>query len=131
MSWWTKLFGSGAGDAVSAVAGVADKAFYTDQEKAGDDQADTAAARGFAAPGRGSGYFGDLVDAANRGIRPGVTVWLIGGFVGWWKFPDPGAVDPFYHQLLLIVLTFWFGGRVLLKDLPAAVAAMLALKRRR
>lgn len=131
MSWWTKLFGSGAGDAVTAVATVADEAIYTTQEKAEADSADTTAARAFAAPGQGRGYIRDLTDAANGAIRPYVTVWLLGGFSGWWKFPDPGAIDPFYLQLLLIVLTFWFGGRVLLKDLPAAVAAMLALRRRR
>jgi hypothetical protein len=129
VSWWAKLFGGGG--AVAAVAGVVDKAIYTDQEKAADDSHDTASARAFAAPVSAGGYFGDLVDACNRAIRPGVTVWLLGGFVGWWQFPDPGRVDPFYHTVLLLVLTFWFGGRVLLKDLPATVAVLLALKRGR
>lgn len=60
-----------------------------------------------------------LVNAVNRIIRPGVTIGLIGGLLGWWDLPDPETFDPTYFRMAEIVLVFWFGGRFLTKDAPA------------
>jgi len=62
-----------------------------------------------------------LVNGINRLIRPAVTVGLIGGLFGWWPLPQPNTVDPMYWRYTEIVVTFWFGGRALFKDLPAAI----------
>jgi len=115
------LFGGGGAE---TVARIADKAVYTKEERAADDAKDLADARAFAAPTGQPGLINQLVDAANRCIRPGVTLWLVGGFVGWWTLPAHDAVDPYWQNVFMIVLTFWFGGRALLKDLPAAVRAI-------
>jgi len=126
MGWWSKIFGGGV---VETVGKTIDNVHYSGQEQAADDLADTNAARAFAAPGSGGqGYFNDLVDAFNRLIRPGLTVWLMGGFVGWWPLPRPDMIDPFWLQIFLVVVTFWFGGRVLLKDLPAMIKAIMAFR---
>lgn len=113
------LFGGSAG--AEKALDVVDKAFHTEQERATEDAADLASAREFAAPSDNPGVFNQLVDAASRLVRPGVTLWLIGGFVGWWKLPDPGSIDPYWLNVFMLVLTFWFGGRAILKDLPQAI----------
>lgn len=124
MSIWTKiggwLFGGGG---VEKVLDVTDKAFYTEQEKAQEDAKDLSDARSMQMFTHGS-IFDIVVDGLNRLVRPGVTLWLVGGFVGWWKLPDPGLIDPYWHNIFLIVITFWFGGRALLKDLPTAIRLM-------
>ena len=124
MSIWTKiggwLFGGGG---VEKVLDVTDKAFYTEQEKAQEDAKDLSDARSMQMFTHGS-FFDILVDGTSRLVRPGVTLWLVGGFIGWWKLPDPGLIDPYWHNIFMIVLTFWFGGRAILKDLPAAIRLM-------
>lgn len=117
------LFGA---DGVNAVSTAVDKAFYTEQEKAGDDAEDLKSARAFAGVSNHPGIVNQLVDAASRLIRPGVTLWMIGGFVGWWPLPELGSLDPYWQSVFTLVLTFWFGGRALLKDLPVAIRAMRA-----
>lgn len=125
----TWLFGGGGAETVvKTVSAGIDKAVYTAEEKAGDDASDLANARAFAAPGNNPGLVNQLVDAANRCIRPGVTLWLVGGFVGWWKMPQSDAIDPYWQTTFTLVLTFWFGGRALLKDLPAAIKAIRGVR---
>lgn len=126
------LFGSPAGgvaDTVRAAGEVADELHTSEEEKGAIDLQDTASARGFAAPVGSPGAFNTLVDGFNRLIRPGVTVWLLGGFNGWWRLPDAHAVDPVWFQVFMLVVGFWFGGRMLLKDLPGVIRAILALRR--
>lgn len=118
----TFLFGGSA--AAEKVATVVDKAVHTSQEKAGESAADLESARGFAVVSNQPGLINQLADAANRLIRPGVTAWLLGGFAGWWALPKPGVVDPYWQSVFYLVLTFWFGGRMLLKDLPSAIKAL-------
>lgn len=127
------LFGGGAAapvaqtaaqTVVQTVAKTADNVIYTAQERADSDAADLANARSFAAPGNYPGLINQLVDAFNRAIRPGVLVWLIGGFSGFWKLPNANEMGEFWQNVLMLVLTFWFGGRAILKDLPSAVRAI-------
>lgn len=123
-SWFT-----GGGKTVEKVTEIADEAFHTEQERAEKDVQDTADARAMTTQSYGT-WFDVLIDGWSRAVRPGVTTWLIGGWIGWWTFPKPESVDPFWQQTTLLVLTFWFGGRALLKDLPSAVAAILAVRRK-
>ncbi len=118
------LFGGGA----ETVAKAVDKAVYTAEERAGDDAKDLESARSFAGVSNQPGLINQLVDAANRLIRPGVTLWLVGGFVGWWKLPASDAISEYWQNIFMIVLTFWFGGRAILKDLPAAIKIMRGLR---
>lgn len=111
------LFGSGG-------TKILDEAIYTKEEKVADDQRDLEGARAFAGPSGDPGLVNQLVDGANRLVRPGVTLWLVGGFIGWWRLPAADLIDPFWQNLFMLVITFWFGGRALLKDLPAAVRLM-------
>lgn len=60
-----------------------------------------------------------MVNGVNRLIRPGVTIGLVGGVMGWWQLPAPEGIDPVYFHFTEITLLFWFGGRALFKDLPA------------
>lgn len=69
-----------------------------------------------------------LVNGVNRIIRPGVTIGLIGGLMGWWTIPDPEELHPRYWDALMLALGFWFGGRALLKDLPAAIKYLKGLR---
>lgn len=118
MAFWSALGGLFTGKTVEKVVDMADDAVFTSQEKSVSDNAFIATT-----------VSNTSIDIFNRLIRPFVTVWLIGGFSGWWKLPDTQSIDPVWFQIFMIVITFWFGGRVLLKDLPAAVSAILKMRR--
>lgn len=114
------LFGGG-GATAEKVLDVADKAFHTEQERATEDAADLASARSFAAPSNSPGVINHLVDATNRLIRPWITIELGLRWFGYKEFPDVQGIDPFWQTTTWLVLTFWFGGRAILKDLPQAI----------
>lgn len=120
------LFGGGGAKTVEKVADIADKAFHTEQEKTETDQKDLADARAMQMTSHSS-LFDVFVDGLNRLVRPGVTLWIIGGFIGWWVLPASDTVDVFWQNTFWVVLTFWFGGRALLRDLPAAIRMMRGL----
>ncbi|MCK5132047.1 MAG: hypothetical protein KAR40_07855 [Candidatus Sabulitectum sp.] len=74
------------------------------------------------------------VDALNRMVRPAFTVWAFGLLLGWWAPPDHlatmAATNPVVLNILWTIVTFWFGSRMLVKDIPAAVKfAKQALRR--
>jgi len=73
-------------------------------------------------------WFDALVDGVARLIRPTITIWVTGGMMGAWKLPDISLVPPFYQQVFWTILTFWFGGRAILKDLPSAVKIIKGIK---
>lgn len=128
MSIWTKLGGwlFGGGGA-NKIADVADKAFYTEQERADADAKDVTDARAMQQFSHNT-WFDVLVDGMSRLVRPGVTLWLVGGFIGWWPLPQPSAIDEYWQNVFMLVLTFWFGGRAILKDLPVAIRLMRGLR---
>lgn len=117
-SW---IFGGGG---AQTVAKVVDEAHYSGEEKAADDAKDLANARAFAAPTGQPGLLNQVVDAVNRAIRPWVTIELFMRWFGYRPFPDIKGIDPFWVTITMIVLTFWFGGRVLLRDIPGMVRAI-------
>lgn len=116
IGWFTG--NSAVSGAVGKVADVVDKAVYTGQEQAKDAVADANSARALPMPSHGT-WLDVLVDAINRLIRPSVTIWLCGGLAGFWPLPKTGDVDPVILNVFWTVMGFWFGGRMLLKDLPA------------
>lgn len=114
----------GPGDGVSKVVEVADKAIHTEQERAEKDSADLESARQFAGVSNGAGWFNQFVDGVNRLVRPWVTVEILGRWLGYWDRSFATNLTPFEENLVLLVLTFWFGGRAILKDLPTAIRMM-------
>lgn len=135
MGFLSKLAGwfFGGGKTVEKVTELVDEAVHTSQEKAAEsavavkvDQEDLASARAMQMAGHNS-WLDVVVDGANRMIRPGVTVWILGGFIGWWSLPRADQISEFWQNTFWLILTFWFGGRALLKDLPAAIRTMRGL----
>lgn len=125
------LFGDGSSSSGAAALAHAVDALHTSEAEKGEiDARDADAARRFAAPldPPACGVWNQLIDGFSRLIRPGITVWLVGGFMRWWQLPDSASVDPVWFQVFLVVIVFWFGGRMLVKELPAVVHAILALR---
>jgi hypothetical protein len=102
---------------VATIAGAVDEYKYTDQEKAVDSDKDLESTRKFAAPGQPLGLIGQVVDGANHAIRPWVTIELVRGLLGYRELPDPSMIHPFFQTLIYLVITFWFGGRTVVKDI--------------
>lgn len=70
------------------------------------------------------------VDAANRMPRPMFTLWAFGLLVGWWGPPESlTTMSPIVSNILWTIITFWFGSRVLFKDLPNAFKLYKKLKK--
>ena len=82
----------------------------------------TAEARQYAAPGADGGFLGQLADGLSRLVRPVVTIYILGVVFGFWAIALPAGTDPWYLAQAERILLFWFGGKVLLKDIPAAIA---------
>lgn len=82
-------------------------------------------ARAYDPRSTGGGVVGEminvLVDALSRLIRPGVTILLLGGTLGWWKLPPPASIDPMYMEWTFTVVAFWFGSRTIFKDIPTLI----------
>lgn len=129
MASW--LFGgaSGSGGAGKVVDAL-DKAILSKQERFEMDAADMISVRAMFSAPAGPGFLNQLIDAVNRSVRPLVTYALIGGLMGWWKLPSMDAVAPFYQTLIYLVFTFWFGGRAIMKDVPAMLTALKKIKRK-
>ena len=123
MAFWKKLIGVFTGSGSGKIAEIADEAMHTAQERSEADQKDLDSARTMQIPSHSS-WFDALVDGLSRLVRPGVTLWLVGGFIGWWGMPKSEDLSDYWQNVFMIVLTFWFGGRAIVKDLPSAIKAM-------
>ena len=62
-----------------------------------------------------------IVNGINRLIRPWVTITVVGSLFGYWELPPPQSIDPQYWVIVQGVLGFYFGGRMLFKDIPTAI----------
>ena len=126
MAWWTvikeTLFGSGKGiieqtsdviDKWNPSQGTLHKQSVEDM-KAGDDSQKSA--REMVLPTHDD-LFNRIIDGASRAVRPIVTYWIIGGLVGLYQLKSP-STDPLMMNIVWTVLTFWFGSRMIFKDLP-------------
>jgi len=116
-------FFTGGSRTSEKVIDMADEAIDTSQERAERDQRDTENARTMPLNTHGTA-FDVFVDGMARLVRPGVTLWLVGGFIGWWPLPKTEEISEYWQNIFLIVLTFYFGGRAVLKDLPSAIKLM-------
>lgn len=130
------FLGGGGGDAIGKVDNIIER--YAPgiqgkhdmiQELVGVAEQSQQSARAHDQPMQsGFAILDGLVNGVNRLIRPGVTIGLIGGYMGWWELPPPDSVDPEIHSYLTLVLSFWFGSRTLTKDVPAAIKYLRGLR---
>lgn len=67
-----------------------------------------------------------VVDTLNHIIRPGFFIYLVGGLAKKWPLPDPGTVDTRMWTIFVIVVTFFFGGRAIVKDILPGVQNIVA-----
>lgn len=118
--WVKGLFGSGT--IVEKGMDIADKAFHTEQERTEQDAKDTQDSRAMQFASHES-WFDVLVDGLNRLVRPAFAFWSFGILVGWWgeKIKE---ISPEAMNLILIIVTFYFGGRAILKDLPSVIKTL-------
>ncbi len=73
-------------------------------------------------------WFDILVDGLNRLPRPVLTFWAIGVLCGYWSGPNFELIHPFMLNVIWTIITFWFGARVVMKDIPAAIAVYNEMK---
>ncbi len=66
-----------------------------------------------------------LVNGVNRLIRPWVTITVLGSLFGYWELPPPESIDPQYWAITKVILAFWFGGRLLIKDIPQGIKSLV------
>lgn len=71
-------------------------------------------------------WFDVFIDGLNRSVRPFFTYWAMGVLAGWWAAPKIDDIDPFTLSVIWTIIGFWFGGRMLVKDLPKAMAMFKA-----
>jgi len=69
-----------------------------------------------------------VVNGINRLIRPWITITVVGSLFGYWDLPPPDTIDPHYWSIGTVIIGFWFGGRAVFKDLPAAIKTFRRFK---
>jgi hypothetical protein len=69
-----------------------------------------------------STWFDVLVDGLNRLPRPVITFWIVFGLMGFYELPSLESLSPLMGNIIWTVITFFFGSRVLFKDIPSAYA---------
>ena len=70
-----------------------------------------------------------FVDAINRMVRPAFTLWAFGQLVGIWDTTTHWEnIPPMAWNIIWTIVTFWFGARVIFKDLPSAIRLYKELK---
>lgn len=130
MSWFSKLFGGGKG-VVEQVSDVVDKwnpsettrhAMSIDDIKAGDESQDSA--RKMELRGHAT-WFDVLIDGLNRLPRPIMTGWVVCILFGWISPPTHlESMSPVTQNIIWTIVTFWFGSRVLFKDIPTLIKSL-------
>ena len=68
-----------------------------------------------------AGFIGNLANALNRLIRPVVTIYVLGGVFGFFEVSYAADIDPWFLAQAERIIVFWFGGKLLIKDIPAAI----------
>jgi hypothetical protein len=86
-------------------------------------------ARAAMGPLGSGGFLGSIADGLSRLVRPVVTFYLLGVVFGLWHNSVPSTLDPWYLTQAERVLVFWFGGRMLFKDIPSAIAYLRGTKK--
>ena len=130
MGWLTKiggfLFGGGSGGGiVTDISDAVDKwnpsettrhKMSIEDQKAGDSSQESA--RGLVLRG-GSTWFDNLIDGLNRLVRPVMTFWVFGILTGMLGIPAHLMnIPPMLWNIIWTIITFWFGSRLVFKDVP-------------
>lgn len=122
---WLKAIGgffTGGSKAADKVIDMADEAVMTTQEKSEQDSKDTNDAGMRESGPSGGTWFNAMVDGFNRLPRPAFATWAFGELVGWWNVGIE-KISPEKMQLIILIITFYVGGRAILKDLPSVIKA--------
>lgn len=122
----TGLFGGG-GNSTQIIEKL-DEAILSKQERFEMDAKDLESVRNYLNTPAGPGFISQAIDAVNRSVRPVVTYWLLGGMIGWWALPTMEMIPPFMQALIYLVVTFWFGGRVVMQDVPKMLKSLKDLR---
>lgn len=134
MSFLSKIASFFAGGTVKTISDTVDKwhpspvtsnAMDLENQQAGDESQNSA--RAMVLPTHDT-WLDVGVDAYNRLPRPVITTWVIGGVMGLWELPKLSQFDPITLNMIWLVLSFWLGSRVLIKDAPKLIAAAIALR---
>jgi len=130
MGWLTKiggfLFGGGSGGGiVTDISDAVDRwnpsettrhKMSIEDQKVGDNSQDSA--RGLKLRG-GSTWFDNLIDGLNRLVRPVMTFWVFGILTGMLGIPAHLMnIPPMLWNIIWTIITFWFGSRLVFKDVP-------------
>lgn len=68
----------------------------------------------------GSTWFDSLVDGLNRLVRPVMTFWVFGILTGMLGIPTHlYNIPPMLWNIVWTIVTFWFGSRLVFKDVPS------------
>ena len=127
-TWVTKIFGGSDKGIVEQVSDVADKwvpsattqhKMEIEDAKAGDES--QASARSMVIPSHDS-WVDVIVDGMNRLVRPLMTYWVVGILWGWVRPPDLSNIHPMMWNIIWTIITFWFGSRLIFKDIPALIS---------
>jgi len=128
----TGLFGSSSNGkgVIQQASDVADKwipsetskhEMSVEDMKAGDSS--QAAAQGFTPAPSHESWLDILIDAWSRAQRPAFSTWALGLLCGWWEGPRLDSIDPLTLNIIWTIVGFWFGTRMIFKDIPNAIAA--------
>ena len=98
-----------------------------EDQKAGDDSQDSARKMAFISH---DSWLDIVVDAWSRIPRPAFATWAFGLLVGWWDQPAHiNQLNPVLLNIIWTVVTFYFGARVIIKDIPAAIVLLKNARR--
>lgn len=65
-------------------------------------------------------FYNAVIDGLNRLVRPVFTFWVFGLLVGILEPPATWVTwPPMLWNIVWTIVTFWFGSRLLFKDVPA------------
>lgn len=123
------LFGGKSADAGQVIEKL-DEAVLSKQERFEMDAKDMESVRAYLNTPAGPGLISQIIDSVNRSVRPVMTYWAMGCLIGWWSSPALESVSPFMQSLIYLIVTFWFGGRVVMQDVPKMLGALSDLKKK-
>ncbi len=91
-----------------------------DDQKAGDESQESARAMVLVSH---DSWLDIAVDAISRLPRPAFAIWSFCVLVGWVEAPKHlSDIHPMALNIIWTVVTFYFGARVIIKDIPSAIA---------
>lgn len=65
-----------------------------------------------------------VIDGANRCIRPLFSIWAFCVLAGWIKVDHLAVIPPMAWNVIWTIIGFWFGTRMVFKDIPMLIKAL-------